>query len=61
MKRPTKTAPLWCIVLIAPMVFIEWVTNAVEQWPPRLQGFMGGILFTVTGFLVLCVMAMWSY
>lgn len=60
MKRPTKTAPLWVLVLITPFLLWEWWCNAVDQWSPRTQGFFMGLLSAIGAISCLCFMAMFG-
>ena len=61
MRKPMKTAPWWCIVLIAPMLAWEWFWNATEQWSPFTKGLVTGAFGTLATLVFLCAMAMFSY
>lgn len=61
MKKPTKTAPWWLIILITPALIWEWFWNAADQWSPFTKGLVTGVFGTLSAFVFLCFMAMYSY
>ena len=60
-KVERKTAPWWCIVLVAPMLAWEWFWNAADQWSPFVKGLVTGVFGTLSALVFLCAMAMFSY